>query len=56
LDTDILGRVNAWEHIHVVDTSVFPSLPGTTIGLLAMANAYRIVDKTMAPSGPEVSA
>lgn len=44
LDTDVLGRVSAWDRIHIVDTSVFPSLPGTTIGLLAMANAYRIVD------------
>ena len=45
LETDILGRVGAWKRIHVVDTSVFPSLPGTTVGLLTMANAYRIVDK-----------
>jgi choline dehydrogenase-like flavoprotein len=45
LETDVLGRVDVWQRIHVVDTSVFPSLPGTTIGLLAMANAYRIVDK-----------
>ena len=45
LDTDALGRVGTWQRIYVVDTSVFPSLPGTTIGLLAMANAYRIVDK-----------
>ncbi|WP_017232385.1 MULTISPECIES: GMC oxidoreductase [unclassified Pandoraea] len=44
LDTDSLGRVGSWQRIHVVDTAVFPSLPGTTIGLLAMANAYRIVD------------
>lgn len=44
-ETDKLGRVNPWKHIHVVDTSVFPSLPGTTIGLLSMANAYRIVDQ-----------
>lgn len=46
LETDTLGRVAAWERVHVVDTAAFPSLPGTTIGLLAMANAYRIVDKT----------
>lgn len=44
LDTDVLGRVSAWDRIHIVDSSIFPSLPGTTIGLLAMANAYRIVD------------
>lgn len=45
LDTDPLGRVRPWERIHVVDTAVFPSLPGTTIGLLTMANAYRIADQ-----------
>lgn len=45
LDTDELGRVRAWKHVHIVDTSTFPSLPGTTIGLLAMANAMRIVEK-----------
>lgn len=45
LDTDDLGRVSAWKRVHVIDTSTFPSLPGTTIGILAMANAMRIVDK-----------
>lgn len=45
LDTDDLGRVSAWRKVHIVDTSTFPSLPGTTIGLLAMANAMRIVEK-----------
>ena len=43
--TDRLGRVAGWERVHVVDSSVFPSLPGTTIGLLLMANAYRIADQ-----------
>jgi ferredoxin len=45
LETDILGVVKGMKNIHVVDTSTFPSLPGTTIGLMMMANAYRIVDK-----------
>lgn len=45
LDTDDLGRVSAWRRVHIVDTSIFPSLPGTTVGLLAMANAMRIVEK-----------
>lgn len=44
-DTDLLGRPKGWERIHVVDSSVFPSLPGTTIGLLAMANARRIASE-----------
>lgn len=45
LETDILGRVSKWKCVHIVDSATFPSLPGTTIGLLTMANAYRIVDK-----------
>lgn len=45
LDTDELGRVSAWQRVHIVDTSTFTSLPGTTVGLLAMANAMRIVSK-----------
>lgn len=45
LETDLLGRPPGWRRVHVVDSSVFPSLPGTTIGLLAMANATRIVSE-----------
>ena len=41
-ETDILGRISGWDNIHIIDSSIFPSLPGTTIGLLAMANATRI--------------
>lgn len=41
-ETDLLGRPLNMKNVHVVDSSVFPSLPGTTIGLLAMANADRI--------------
>ncbi len=52
LETDVLGRIKAWRHVHVVDTSIFPSLPGTTVGLLAMANAYRIVDKIYSHDQP----
>jgi choline dehydrogenase-like flavoprotein len=44
LDTDVLGRPMGWSRVHVVDSSVFPSIPGTTVALLAMANAQRIVD------------
>ncbi len=43
LDSDEYGRVGSWNKIHVIDSSIFPSLPGTTIGLLLMSNAYRIV-------------
>ena len=44
LDTDSLGRIKGWSKIHIIDSSTFPSLPGTTIGLLLMSNAYRIVN------------
>jgi choline dehydrogenase-like flavoprotein len=41
-ETDILGRPYGFQHIHIVDSSVFPSLPATTITLTIMANAHRI--------------
>ena len=47
LETDLLGRVKGMKNIHIVDTATFPSLPGTTIGLMMMANAYRIVEKVL---------
>ena len=46
-ETDILGRPKNMENIHVVDSSIFPSIPGTTIGLLAMANADRIASEVL---------
>jgi choline dehydrogenase-like flavoprotein len=42
LESDIYGRVGGAARIHVVDASVFPSIPATTITLTAMANAHRI--------------
>lgn len=44
LETDLLGRPRGWSRVHVVDSSVFPSIPSTTVALLAMANAQRIAD------------
>lgn len=41
-DTDRLGRPFGWSKIFVVDSSVLPSIPGTTLALPVMANAYRI--------------
>ena len=46
--TDLLGRPHGWSRTHVADSSTFPSLPGTTVALLAMANATRIVDGALA--------
>jgi choline dehydrogenase-like flavoprotein len=41
-ETDLAGRPHGWERIHLVDSSVFPSVPATTITFTIMANAYRI--------------
>ena len=41
-ETDPLGRLPGWERIHVVDSSVFPTIPATTITMSVMANAHRI--------------
>ncbi|OSP55075.1 GMC oxidoreductase [Pseudoruegeria sp. SK021] len=40
--TDTLGRPHGLERVHVVDASVLPSIPATTITLTVMANAHRI--------------
>ena len=45
-ETDIYGQISSLRGLHIVDSSVFPSLPATTIGLLSMSNAYRITEKT----------
>jgi choline dehydrogenase-like flavoprotein len=42
LETDTLGRPSGLSRVHVVDASVFPSVPATTITFSAMANAHRI--------------
>ncbi len=42
LETDTLGRLPGWDRVHVVNASVFPSLPATTVTLSVMANAHRI--------------
>ena len=46
-DTDNLGRPFGWQNVHIVDTSVLPSIPGTSIGLLTMANAHRIATSSL---------
>lgn len=45
LDTDIYGRPFGWSRVFVVDSSVLPSIPGTTLGFAVMANAYRIAQE-----------
>ena len=42
LQTDTAGRPRGFERIHLVDSSVFPTIPSTTITFSVMANAHRI--------------
>lgn len=42
LEADIWGRPAGLERVHIVDASVFPSIPATTITFSVMANAHRI--------------
>lgn len=41
-EADTLGRPQAAQRVHVVDSTCFPSVPGGTVTVTAMANAYRI--------------
>jgi choline dehydrogenase-like flavoprotein len=45
LETDVLGRPAGLRRVHLVDASIFPSIPATTITFAAMANAYRIATR-----------
>ncbi len=45
LQTDVLGRPAGLERVHLVDASVLPSIPATTITFSVMANAHRIASK-----------
>lgn len=45
--SDRLGRVGFWQRTHLVDSSVFPSVPAMTFGLTIMANAHRIASETL---------
>ncbi len=47
LGTDRLGRLAAWPSIHLVDASVFPTVPATTFTLTIMANAHRIASEVL---------
>ena len=40
--SDLLGRPAGWRRLHVVDSSILPAIPATTITLAVMANAHRI--------------
>jgi choline dehydrogenase-like flavoprotein len=41
-ESDTLGRPHGWQRLHVVDSSILPTIPATTITYSVMANAHRI--------------
>jgi ferredoxin len=45
--SDRLGRVGPWERTHLVDASVFTTVPAMTFGLTVMANAHRIATESL---------
>jgi choline dehydrogenase-like flavoprotein len=40
--SDVLGRPDGFSRLHVTDSTVFPTIPSTTIVFSVMANAHRI--------------
>ena len=47
MTSDRLGRVAPWQRVHIIDASVFPTIPAMTFTLTIMANAHRIACETM---------
>lgn len=45
-ETDVFGRPAGFSKVHIVDASVLPSIPATTITFSVMANAHRIASTT----------
>lgn len=52
-ETDMLGRPTGWKRVHVVDATVLPGIPATTITFSVMANAHRIGWESAGLSGGE---
>ena len=46
LETDVLGRLPGLARVHIVDSTVFPTIPATTIAFSVMANAHRIATES----------
>ncbi len=44
--SDLLGRPQGWQRLHLVDASVLPSLASGSITFTIMANAYRIAEQS----------
>lgn len=51
-ESDILGRPLSLKRVHIVDSSVLPSIPSGTITLTVMANAYRIAEQSAKIDSP----
>jgi choline dehydrogenase-like flavoprotein len=45
--SDLLGRPNGFQRIHVVDSSVLPSIAPGPITFTVMANAMRIAEESV---------
>jgi choline dehydrogenase-like flavoprotein len=48
--TDLLGRPSGFRKVHIVDATVFPTIPASTITFTAMANAQRIASEVISSS------
>lgn len=46
-ESDLWGRPHGFKNVHLVDSSVFPTIPAGPITLNAMANAMRIADQSV---------
>lgn len=44
--SDLLGRIEGFRNVHLIDGSVLPSVPSTTFTLTVMANAHRIASES----------
>ena len=54
LQSDTQGRVGGARRVHVVDASVLPSIPASTITLGVMANARRIAEASLVLDAEEL--
>jgi choline dehydrogenase-like flavoprotein len=41
----LFGKLNQTSGVHIIDSSVFPTMPATNPTLTIMANAYRIAER-----------
>lgn len=51
-ETDTMGRLHGFSQVHIVDSSVLPSIPATTVTFSLMANSHRIATLAQALDTP----